>query len=149
MESVKIKIKKTHDKAVLPLMTEGNACFDFYAIEDTDVKSMHLATAVLVRTGLAFEIPEGYHMKLFARSSCGAKTKLFLANCVGIIDSSYRGEVMGIFKAHTGRRVTKRIRAGERFMQGLIEKNIPVEFEEVKELTVTDRGEGGFGSTGK
>ncbi len=149
MEPLKIKIKKTHPEAQMPLVTKGNACFDFYAIEDTDVKSMHLATAVLVRTGLAFEIPEGYHMKLFARSSYGAKTKLFLANCVGIVDSSYRGEVMGIFKAHTGRRVTKRIRAGERFMQGLIEKNIPVEFEEVKELTTTDRGEGGFGSTGK
>ena len=69
MEPLKIKIKKTHPEAQMPLVTKGNACFDFYAIEDTDVKSMHLATAVLVRTGLAFEIPEGYHMKLFARSS--------------------------------------------------------------------------------
>lgn len=146
---VHIKIKKTHDKAVLPLITEGNACFDFYAIEDTVVKSAQYAKATFVRTGLSFEIPEGYHMKLFMRSSYGAKTRLFLANCVGIIDSNYRGEVMGIFKTHGRRKMTRMICKGDRFMQGLIEKNIPVEFEEVKELTTTDRGEGGFGSTGK
>ncbi len=143
MEPLKIKVKKTHDQAQLPLITKGNACFDFYALEDTEIRSMHKGP------GLAFEIPEGYHMKLFMRSSYGAKKKIFLANCVGIIDSSYRGEVRGIFKATTGRDSTKWIRAGERFMQGLIEKNIPVEFKEANELSQTDRGEGGFGSTGK
>lgn len=149
MEPLKIKIKKTHDQARLPLITKGNACFDFYALEDTEIRSMHKGPATLVRTGLAFEIPEGYHMKLFMRSSYGAKKKIFLANCVGIIDSSYRGEVRGIFKATTGRDSTKWIRAGERFMQGLIEKNIPVEFEEANELSQTKRGESGFGSTGE
>ena len=149
MEPLKIKIKKTHPEAQIPLITQGNACFDFYAVEDTAVKSMHLSTATFVRTGLSFEIPEGYHMKLFMRSSQGAKTKFYLANCVGIVDSSYRGEVKGIFKTTTGRRVVKHIHKGERFMQGLIKKNIPVEFEEVSELSQTDRGEGGFGSTGK
>ena len=149
MEPLKVKIKKTHPEAQIPLITQGNACFDFYAVEDTAVKSMHLSTATFVRTGLSFEIPEGYHMKLFMRSSQGAKTKFYLANCVGIVDSSYRGEVMGIFKITAGRRIKKYIHKGERFMQGLIEKNIPVEFEEVNELSQTDRGEGGFGSTGK
>ena len=149
MEPLKIKIKKTHPEAQIPLITHGNACFDFYAIEDTAVKSMHLSTATFVRTGLSFEIPEGYHMKLFMRSSQGSKTKFYLANCVGIVDSSYRGEVMGIFKITAGKRVTKYIHKGDRFMQGLIEKNIPVEFEEANELSQTDRGEGGFGSTGK
>lgn len=107
MEPLKIKIKKTHPEAQIPLITQGNACFDFYAIEDTAVKSMHLSTATFVRTGLSFEIPEGYHMKLFMRSSQGAKTKFYLANCVGIVDSSYRGEVMGIFKITAGRRIKK------------------------------------------
>lgn len=149
MEPLKIKIKKTHPEAQMPLVTEGNACFDFYAIEDTVVKSAQYAKATFVRTGLSFEIPEGYHMKLFMRSSYGSKTRLFLANCVGIIDSNYRGEVMGIFKTHGRRKMTRMIQKGDRFMQGLIEKNIPVEFEEVNELSQTDRGEGGFGSTGK
>lgn len=76
MEPLKIKIKKIHPEAQIPLITQGNACFDFYAIEDTAVKSMHFSTATFVRTGLSFEIPEGYHMKLFMRSSQGGKDKI-------------------------------------------------------------------------
>ena len=86
-------------------------------------------------------------MKLFMRSSYGAKSKLRLSNCVGIIDASYRGEVQGLFD-NVGYDL-EGIQKGDRFMQGLIEKNVDIEFEEVDELTETKRGTGGFGSTGK
>lgn len=112
-------------------------------------KSSHLSgeTGVLVGTGVAFEIPKGYHMKLFMRSSYGAHRKLRLSNCVGICDSSYRGEVKGLFD-NIGD-LPEIIEKGERFMQGLIEKNVEIEFKEVDTLTETQRGSGGFGSTGR
>lgn len=150
---MEIKVKKMDSRAHLPLVTDGNACFDFYALEDTSVTPIGTGKGTLVRTGLALEIPEGYHMKLFMRSSYGAKTNLILGNCVGIVDSSYRGEIMGIFKTFdTSLGMTYGpwiIREGDRFLQGLIEKNIEVVFTEVDELSETDRGDGGFGSTGK
>ena len=137
-----IKVKKVDERAELPKVTDGNACFDFYAIEDTTVADFGFK----VRTGLAFEIPQGYHMKLFMRSSYGSKRTIRPSNCVGIVDSSYRGEVMGMFDATL---MQETIDKGERFMQGMIEKNIPVEFELADELSSTERGTGGFGSTGK
>ncbi len=139
---LKVKFKKLDEDAIQPRVTEGNACFDFYAIEDTDIQGL----GNKVHTGIAVEIPSGYHIKLFMRSSYGAKTTMRLSNCVGIVDSSYRGEVMGLFD--NSMRV-QTIHKGERFMQGLVERNIPVEFEESDELSDTDRGDGGFGSTGK
>src|SRR5574344_2921560 len=114
---MKIKVKKLDERAKLPKVTNGNACFDFYAIEDVPIHWY----GEKERTGLAFEIPEGYHMKLFMRSSYGANGLLRLSNCVGIVDSSYRGEVMGIFDCLE----PEVIKAGERFMQGLIEKKHP------------------------
>lgn len=89
---IQIKVKLLDERAKMPLITKGNACFDFYAIEDTQINPVDAGVGTLVRTGLAFEIPEGYHMKLFMRSSYGLKTPYILGNCVGIIDSSYRGK---------------------------------------------------------
>ena len=129
----------------LPLITKGNACFDFYA--PSLFRVCGRSKGVKIPTGLAFEIPEGYHMKLFMRSSYGAKRDLRLSNCVAIIDSSYRGEVQGLFD-NIGDE-TEFIKKGERFMQGLIEKNIDIQWQEVDTLTETERGEGGFGSTGR
>lgn len=147
---MKIKVKKVLDKysgedIKLPLITEGNACFDFYAPSTFLVFGGELGAKI--PTGLAFEIPDGYHMKLFMRSSYGAKRALRLSNCVAIIDYSYRGEVQGLFD-NIGNEI-ETIEKGERFMQGLIEKNVDIEWEEVDELTETERGTGGFGSTGK
>lgn len=150
---IQIKVKLLDERAKMPLVTKGNACFDFYAIEDTQIAPVDAGVGTLVRTGLAFEIPEGYHMKLFMRSSYGLKTPYILGNCVGIIDSSYRGEVQGIFKVFTKTMGfcdnAYTIFKGDRFMQGLIEKNVDVEIKKVKELSETERGEGGFGSTGE
>lgn len=97
---MQVRIKKWLDNygtedVKLPLITEGNACFDFYAPEKVVIYPGE--TGVAVGTGVAFEIPKGYHMKLFMRSSYGAHRKLRLSNCVGICDSSYRGEVKGLF----------------------------------------------------
>ena len=147
---MKIKVKKVlgtypSEDIKLPLITDGNACFDFYA--PTSFFICGGAKGQKIPTGLAFEIPAGYHMKLFMRSSYGAKSKLRLSNCVGIIDASYRGEVQGLFD-NVGYDL-EGIQKGDRFMQGLIEKNVDIEFEEVDELTETKRGTGGFGSTGK
>lgn len=142
MEAIKIKVKKLNNTAILPRVTTGNACFDFFAIEETPV----IGFCTKVRTGLSFEIPSGYHMKLFMRSSYGAKRTIRLSNCVGIVDSSYRGEVMVFFDAAM---MPETIHKGDRFMQGLIEKDIPVEFALAHELSDTDRGTGGFGSAGE
>lgn len=147
---MQVRIKKWLDNygtedVKLPLITEGNACFDFYAPEKVVIYPGE--TGVTVGTGVAFEIPNGYHMKLFMRSSYGAHRKLRLSNCVGIVDASYRGEVKGLFD-NIGD-LPEIIEKGERFMQGLIEKNVEIEFKEVDTLTETQRGSGGFGSTGR
>lgn len=147
---MKIKVKKvlgrySSEDIKLPLITTGNACFDFFSPSDFLVFGGELGAKI--PTGLAFEIPDGYHMKLFMRSSYGANRSLRLSNCVGIIDSSYRGEVQGLFDNISDE--SEKIKKGERFMQGLIEKDIGIEWEEVDELTETERGTGGFGSTGK
>lgn len=86
-------------------------------------------------------------MKLFMRSSYGAHRKLRLSNCVGIVDASYRFEVKGLFD-NIGD-LPEIIEKGERFLQGLIEKNVEIELKEVDTLTETQRGSGGFGSTGR
>lgn len=129
----------------LPLATDGNACFDFYS--PTKAVIYPGQTGAAVGTGIAVEIPDGYCMKLYVRSSYGAHRKLRLSNSVGIIDSSYRGEVKALFD-NIGD-MPEIIEKGERFIQGRIEPNIPVAFTEVATLSQTQRNTGGFGSTGK
>jgi dUTP pyrophosphatase len=97
--------------------------------------------------GIALEIPEGFVGLVFPRSSI-RKTDLSLTNCVGVIDSGYRGELQATFRKHRG--VASTIYAvGDRVAQIMIIPHPPIEFKEVDELTNTERGEGGFGSTGK
>ena len=144
-----VKVKRLTANAVLPeKKTEGAACFDIVANETVAIRNLNADDkATRVHTGLAFEIPEGYHMKVFLRSSMGDKTKLRLANQTGIIDSDYRGELMLLIENLGRERVF--IAEGQRIAQGMIEKNEEFFFEEVKELSETERGAGGFGSTGK
>lgn len=146
---VVVKVKRLDERAKLPeRKTEEAACFDLATIEDIYVRTLNAEDkAVIIRTGLAFEIPKGYHMKLFLRSSIGYNTKLRLANQTGIIDSDYRGELKILVENPS--RTPIKIGAGTRIAQCLIEKNVPVSFSEVKELEETERGEGGIGSTGK
>lgn len=144
-----VQVVRLHPAARLPMkQTAGSACFDLAILEDTyipPIKAVDFPS--ILRTGLAFAIPEGYHMKVFLRSSVGAKSNLRLANHVGIIDSDYRGEVQLIIE-NLGRSGIH-LPAGTRLAQYLIEKNVPVVFEEVDELEMTARGTGGIGSTGR
>lgn len=142
---VVLPYKKIHELAVEPVYaTEGSACFDVYAVETFSVPAYG---NVLARTGLVFETPVGYKVALYSRSGHGIKHSVRLANCTGIVDSDYRGEVM--FAFHNDSSMPLIVHAGERMGQAEI---VPVHravFACREELTETDRGAGGFGSTGK
>src|SRR5690606_31957211 len=100
------------------------------------------------RTGLSFEIPEGFAMMVYSRSGHGFKEDVRLSNVVGVIDSDFRGELM-IKLACDRENWGMSVNAGDRIAQGMV---IPVErvvFEEVDSLSDTERGEGGLGSSGR
>lgn len=141
MCGIKIKVKKLHTHAVLPkMMTDGAIAFDLTA---TSVRQDSQTGCMIYGTGLAFEIPKGYGMFVFPRSSC-YKHRAFMANSVGVIDQDYRGEVHVIFK-----RMTARYDIGDRIAQAVILPIPEVEYEEVESLSETKRGTGGLGSTGR
>lgn len=102
---------------------------------------------IKIGTGLAMEVPDGYFGAIFARSGLASKEGLRPANCVGVCDSDYRGEY--IVAIHNDSEETRTVTAGERIAQLVVMPYLPVTFDEVAELTDTNRGEGGFGSTGK
>lgn len=147
MLSAKIKIKKLTDTAKTPTRgSEYAAGYDLYADVKENVQIKPHET-VKIGTGLAMEIPDGYFGAIFARSGLAAKEGLRPANCVGVCDSDYRGEY--IVAIHNDSEETRTITAGERIAQLVVMPYLPVTFDEVSELTDTNRGEGGFGSTGK
>lgn len=147
MLSAKIKIKKLTDTAKTPTRgSEHAAGYDMYADVKEDVQIKPHET-VKIGTGLAMEIPDGYFGAIFARSGLAAKEGLRPANCVGVCDSDYRGEY--IVAIHNDSEETRTVTAGERIAQLVVMPYLPVTFDEVAELTDTNRGEGGFGSTGK
>ena len=147
MLSAKIKIKKLTDTAKTPTRgSEHAAGYDLYADVKEDVQIKPHET-VKIGTGLAMEVPDGYFGAIFARSGLASKEGLRPANCVGVCDSDYRGEF--IVAIHNDSEKTRTITAGERIAQLVVMPYLPVTFDEVTELTDTNRGEGGFGSTGK
>lgn len=147
MLSAKIKIKKLTDTAKTPTRgSEHAAGYDMYADVKEDVQIKPHET-VKIGTGLAMEIPDGYFGAIFARSGFATKEGLRPANCVGVCDSDYRGEYIVVI--HNDSEETRTITAGERIAQLVVMPYLPVTFDEVAELTDTNRGEGGFGSTGK
>ena len=99
-----------------------------------------------IGTGIAVEIPEGYFGAVFARSGLATKRGLRPANAVGVVDSDYRGEL--IVALHNDTDYAQEVADGERIAQLVIIPYLPVSFVEVDDLSSTDRGEGGFGSTG-
>lgn len=147
-QKIKVRIKKLHEDAVVPeVKTTGSAGMDLHVIEDMRLApTTTTEQAYMVRSGLAMAIPEGYHGKVFLRSSTGKKHKLRLANGTGIIDSDYRGEVM--FLVENVGALSTNIYKGDRLFQIIIEKNEDVEVSVVDELDETKRGSGGMGSTG-
>lgn len=142
-EKLKIKIKKLSKDSVLPTYSKvGDAGLDLTAISEEWNEDNSIVT---YDTGLAIEIPKGHVGLIFPRSSI-YKTSLDLTNAVGIIDSGYRGSIMFKFRyVEEGMVYDVRDRVGQLIILPYPE----IEFEEVDELSETDRGEGGFGSTGK
>jgi dUTP pyrophosphatase len=99
-----------------------------------------------IGTGIAVEIPEGYFGAIFARSGLATKRGLRPANCVGVVDADYRGEL--IVALHNDTEFPQEVSEGERIAQLVIIPHLSVRFVEVDDLSSTERGEGGFGSTG-
>lgn len=144
---MKIKIKKLNENAVIPTRgSEYAAGVDLYATPPTMSTHIPAGQTAKINTGICVEIPNGYFGAIFARSGLATKRGLRPANCVGVIDSDYRGEV--IVALHNDTDKCESIHVGDRIAQLVILPYLPVEFEEVDELSNTDRGEGGFGSTG-
>lgn len=139
-----LKIKKLHLNAVTPKYAhDTDACFDLVAVD----KIYDPNNGVIeYRTGLAFEIPEGHVGLLFPRSSI-YKTPHILSNSVGVVDSAYRGEVKFMHRVVNGH--PGQYEVGDRVGQMMILPYPKVEFEEVETLTETERGDGGFGSSGR
>ncbi len=148
---MKLKIKKMYPDVKTPkFATDGSACFDIHAyIGEYEVIDMQRGDVVEINTGLQFEIPKGYVLKIYSRSGHGFKNNVRLSNCVGVIDSDYRGEVLVSLIAdfNYGAKPLE-IKNGDRVAQAMLEKVVKTEFEIVDELTSTVRGDGGFGSTG-
>ncbi len=151
-----VKIKLLPGGKMPVKKTAGAAMWDCFAREDVVVGN----EPVLIKLGFAMELPPGYHAKVYPRSSTGLKTPLRMANSVGIIDSDYRGEVCFIgecVKTKFEQDVQKTVltafsfvvKSGERIAQIIVDKNEDVDLVQVDELSETERGAKGFGSTGK
>lgn len=142
-----IKFKKLDINAKMPTRgSEKAAGVDLYAASTYDIVIQPHQTAK-VGTGIAVSIPDGYFGAIFARSGLATKKGLRPANAVGVIDSDYRGEV--IVALHNDTDVEQTVEAGDRIAQLVLIPYLNFEFEEVSELDETERGEGGFGSTGR
>ncbi len=147
---MKVRIKKLHKDAKVPTYAKpGDAGMDLTAVGITHDQDGN----VVYNTGLAFEIPEDHVGLLFPRSS-NAKKHLTLSNSVGVIDSGYRGEIAFKFKGmpHVtveGDIVMNKYEVGDRVGQIIILPYPQIEFVEADELSETERGDGGYGSSGK
>jgi dUTP pyrophosphatase len=145
---MRVRIKKLDQRATVPTYgTDYSAGADLYAIVDGGTVEIAPHSTVVLGTGIAVEIPEGYCGLIFARSSLGTKRGLAPANKVGVIDADYRGEVRVALHNHGDSVAT--VEHGERVAQLAIVPFLKAEFETCDELSDTVRGAGGFGSTGK
>jgi dUTP pyrophosphatase len=151
---MQIKIKKLNPNVKTPVYaTDGAGCFDIHAFSCEKYNDNWYSSyineneSVIFGTGLFFEIPKGKAMLVFSRSGHGFKNNVRLANCVGVIDSDYRGELMvKLTNDNNENRLV--VRKGDRIAQAMIVDADQVEFYVVDELTETERGTGGLGSTG-
>ena len=143
---MKVKIIKFYDDAIIPAyQTKGAAGFDFCA---------HISEPVTLKpgeirsfgTGVGVELPEGYELQIRSRSGLAYKHRVSLLNGIGTIDSDYRGEMNVLLKNYGEEDFV--VEPGMRIAQGIVARYEHVDFEEVAELSETDRSSGGFGSTG-
>jgi dUTP pyrophosphatase len=141
-----VNVKKMRDDAIIP--TQGSkyaAGYDLYAAIDAPI-TIKSEETVKIGTGLAFELPEGFFAGIFARSGLATKQGLRPANCVGVVDCDYRGEVIVAIHNDSNRNTV--IAPGDRIAQMVLLPYQSMEFTEVNDLNETDRGDGGFGSSG-
>ena len=142
-----IPIKKLRPAAVLPSSGSAfSAGYDLHACLESPV-TIPAGKTVKVGTGLSMEIPEGYFGAVFARSGLASKSGIRPANCVGVCDSDYRGEY--IVPLHNDTDTDYVVQPGDRIAQLIVMPYLSVQFDEVAELSDTDRGTSGFGSSGK
>ena len=141
-----VKFKKLTPNAIVPTYgTEFSAGADLYS-GMTEPVIINAGTTEFIKTGIAMEIPEGLVGLVYARSGMACKKGLAPANKVGVIDSDYRGEIIVALHNHSDKPVT--IEPKDRIAQIVLAPYITADFNEVEELDDTERGEGGFGSTG-
>ena len=141
----KFKIKKLHELAVIPeYKTSGSSGMDLSSVEEVTINPFERK---LVPTGLAIQLEQGYEAQIRPRSGTSIKHGLTLINCVGTVDSDFIGQIFIPMVNISNEPYT--IQVGERVAQMVIAEYTKVELEVVNELEETERGEGGFGSTGK
>lgn len=141
-----VNVKKLRDDAIIP--TQGSkyaAGYDIYAAINAPI-TIKSEETIKIGTGLAFELPEGFFAGIFARSGLATKQGLRPANCVGVVDCDYRGEVIVAIHNDSNRNAV--IAPGDRIAQMILLPYQSMEFTEVNDLNETDRGDGGFGSSG-
>lgn len=144
---MKVRVKKLDSRARLPERgTASAAGADLLALLDAP-KELAPGETAMIPTGLAVEIPEGYAGLVFARSGISCKHGVAPANKVGVIDADYRGEVTVALHNHSAQTYT--IEPFERIAQLVVVPFLAAEFEQTDELSQTERGSGGFGSTGR
>lgn len=144
MEKFNVNFIKLNDNATVPTRgTDQSAGADLYAIEEVTILK---GETKLIHTGIAMEIPEGYGGFIFARSGLATKRGLAPANKVGVVDADYRGEIMVSLHNHSNE--TQVVAKGERVAQLVFLPYAAANFIEVDKLSETERGQGGFGSTG-
>ena len=145
-QAVKVSCRRVSALARIPTRgSEKAAGYDLYAALEEPVRIAPHET-VIIDTGLQFEIPDGYFAAIYARSGIAAKEGLRPANCTGVCDSDYRGNY--IVALHNDSEKTRTVEPGERIAQMVVIPYLSVSFEEVDELSGTERGAGSFGSTG-
>ena len=144
---MKVKLKKLNENAIIPTYgSPFSAGADLYACIDEDI-TIKAGETAFIGTGLAMELESGYVALVYARSGLACKKGLAPANKVGVIDSDYRGEIKVALHNHSSEERT--VSVGERIAQMVVTPYIKCDFEEAQELDITERGEGGFGSTGR
>lgn len=141
-----VRFKRLNDLAKIPTRgSKFSAGYDLYAATDHDIQVPPHST-VMIGTGLAMELPVGWFGAIFARSGIATKRGLRPANCVGVVDADFRNEVL--VALHNDSNETMTVQARERIAQLVILPYQDIDFKEVNKLSNTDRGMGGFGSTG-
>lgn len=147
---MQVNIMRMFDDAIVPTFgSDGAAGADLYARIDNErhMQAIYPNSTQMISTGICMEIPEGYVGLVFSRSGLATKQGLSLANCVGVIDSDYRGEIKIALHNHSDS--IRKVKHGERVAQIVLVPFLKPVFHEQDSLSDTTRGEDGFGSTGQ